>query len=80
MTARCRRSPRGLIESTLDPNLTLVIVVGGLVAAGTVLVLDRSLVRILLGMVLIGNGVAVLFLVVCGPAGRRRSSARTRPR
>ncbi len=59
-----------LIESTLEPNLTLVLVTVGLVATGTALVLDRSLVRVLLGMVLIGNGVAVLFLVVSGRAGR----------
>lgn len=59
-----------LIESTLEPNLTLVLVTVGLVAAGTALVLDRSLVRVLLGMVLIGNGVAVLYLVVSGQAGR----------
>src|SRR6478736_3634596 len=59
-----------LIESTLQPNITLVLVTVGLVAAGTALALDRSLVRILLGMVLIGNGIAVLYLVVSGRAGR----------
>jgi multicomponent Na+:H+ antiporter subunit C len=59
-----------LIEPTLQPNLTLVLVTVGLVAAGTALALDRSLVRVLLGMVLIGNGVAVLYLVVSGQAGR----------
>ena len=62
-------APTGF-ESTLTPNLTLVLVVVGLVAVGTALALDRSLVRILLGMVLIGNGVAVLYLVVSGRAGR----------
>ncbi|MEO6997964.1 MAG: NADH-quinone oxidoreductase subunit K, partial [Terracoccus sp.] len=36
---------------------------------GTSLILDRSLVRILLGLLLIGNGVAVLFMVVSGTAG-----------
>ena len=59
-----------LIESTLQPNLTLVLVTVFLVATGTALALDRSLVRVLLGMVLIGNGVAVLYLVVSGRAGR----------
>src|SRR6476661_9294955 len=39
-----------LIESTLEPDVTLV--------------------RVLLGMVLIGNGVAVLYLVISGRAGR----------
>lgn len=59
-----------LIEPTLRPNLTLVIIVACLVAAGTSLVLDRSLVRVLLGLLLIGNGVAVLFLVISGEAGQ----------
>ena len=59
-----------LIESTLQPNVTLVLVTVGLVAAGTALALDRSLVRVLLGMVLIGNGIAVLYLVISGRAGR----------
>jgi len=62
-------APTGF-ESVLTPNLTLVLVVVGLVAVGTSLALDRSLVRVLLGMVLIGNGVAVLYLVVSGRAGR----------
>ena len=69
MTAPAAAVPAGF-ESTLTPNLTLVIVVVGLVAAGTSLALDRSLVRVLLGMVLIGNGVAVLYLVVSGRAGK----------
>ncbi len=70
-----------LIEATLHPNLTLVVVVGVLVAAGTALALDRSLVRVLLGMVLIGNGVAVLYLVIAGAAGRPPFVGdRTRPR
>jgi multicomponent Na+:H+ antiporter subunit C len=59
-----------LIEPTLQPNLTLTLVTVGLVATGTALLLDRSLVRVLLGLVLIGNGVAVLYLVVSGSAGR----------
>lgn len=59
-----------LIEATLEPNLTLVLVTVALVATGTALALDRSLVRVLLGMVLIGNGVAVLYLVISGRAGR----------
>ena len=53
----------------MTPNLPLVILVGVMVAAGVTLVLERSLTRILIGFVLIGNGVSVLFLVVSGPAG-----------
>ena len=31
--------------------------------------LDRSLVRILLGLLLVGNGVSILYMVVAGKAG-----------
>ena len=53
----------------MTPNLPLVILVGVMVAAGVTLVLERSLTRILIGFVLIGNGVSVLYLVASGPAG-----------
>ncbi|HEX6054625.1 MAG TPA: Na(+)/H(+) antiporter subunit C [Intrasporangium sp.] len=59
-----------LIEPTIHPNVTLIVVVAALIAAGTVLVLDRSLVRILLGLLLVGNGVSILYMVVAGTAGR----------
>ena len=73
------RSRAHRVDPDAQPHPRAVVV--GLVAAGTALALDRSLVRILLGMVLIGNGVAVLYLVVsaAGPDAPR-SSARTRPR
>lgn len=50
-------------------NLTLVIVAGVLVAAGVYLITERSLSRILVGVVLASNGVNLLFLVAAGPAG-----------
>ena len=53
----------------MSANLALIVVVGVLVAAGVTLVLERSLTRILVGFVLIGNGLNALFLVVSGPAG-----------
>jgi len=53
----------------MSANLILIIVVGVMVACGTTLVLERSLTRILVGFVLIGNGLNVMFLVVSGPAG-----------
>ncbi|MET0467191.1 MAG: Na+/H+ antiporter subunit C, partial [Aeromicrobium sp.] len=53
----------------MTANLVLIIVVGVLVGSGVTLVLERSLTRILVGFVLIGNGLNVLFLVVSGPAG-----------
>lgn len=64
------RAAPALIEATIEPNVTLVILVAGLVATGTALLLDRSLVRVLLGLLLIGNGVSVLYLVIGGRSGR----------
>lgn len=54
----------------MSANLVLVAVVGVLFAAGVYLLLERSLTRVLVGVILIGNGVNVLFLVASGPAGR----------
>lgn len=53
----------------MSPNLTLVVAVAVLVAAGVYLVLERSLTRVLLGVVLLSNGINVLFLVASGRAG-----------
>ena len=53
----------------MTPTLVLVLVVAALVTAGVYLVLERSLTRIIIGVVLIGNGVNVLFLVAGGAAG-----------
>lgn len=53
----------------MTPNLPLIILVGIMVACGVTLVLERSLTRILIGFVLIGNGISVLYLVISGPAG-----------
>ena len=46
----------------MSPNLTYVAVVGVLVAAGGILLLERSLTRVLMGVVLLANGVNVLVL------------------
>ena len=53
----------------MAPNVTLVVVIGVLVAAGVYLLLERSLTRVLIGLVLIGNGVNLSFLVAGGAAG-----------
>lgn len=50
-------------------NLTLAIVAGLLIACGVYLITERSLSRILVGVVLASNGINVLFLVASGPAG-----------
>lgn len=50
-------------------DLALVVVIGVLVACGVTLLLERSLTRILLGFVVLSNGVNLLFLVASGPPG-----------
>nr|MDT0657071.1 Na(+)/H(+) antiporter subunit C [Micromonospora sp. DSM 115978] len=47
----------------MSPNLVLVTVVGVLFAAGVTLLLERSLTRVLLGVLLLGNGVNLLILI-----------------
>ena len=53
----------------MTANLTLAIAAGILVAAGVYLLLERSLTRILLGILLASNGVNLLFLVAAGRPG-----------
>ena len=51
-------------------NVTLVVAIGVLVAAGVYLLLERALTRVLLGVVLLGNAANLLLLVASGRAGR----------
>lgn len=53
----------------MSVDLALIIAIGVLVACGTTLVLERSLTRILVGFVLLGNGVNLFFIVASGPPG-----------
>lgn len=53
----------------MTANLTLSITAGLLVATGVYLLLERSLSRILIGVVLCSNGVNLLFLNAAGDAG-----------
>ena len=53
----------------MAPSLALLILVGVLVGAGVVLVLERSLSRIVIGASLITYGVNVLLLMAGGRAG-----------
>jgi multicomponent Na+:H+ antiporter subunit C len=41
-----------------------------MIGCGVYLVLERSLTRVLVGLVMLSNGVNVLFLIAGGPAGR----------
>ncbi|MBE1877772.1 Na(+)/H(+) antiporter subunit C [Myceligenerans pegani] len=51
------------------PSGALLLAVGVLFAAGVYLLLERSLTRVLLGFVLLGNGVNLAILVAGGRAG-----------
>ncbi|MGW5671452.1 Na(+)/H(+) antiporter subunit C [Micromonospora sp. NPDC003776] len=52
-----------MTRGAAGPTLVLVIAVGVLVATGVTLLLERSLTRILLGVILLGNGVNLLILL-----------------
>jgi len=54
----------------MSPNIVLVVTIGVLFTAGVYLLLERSLSRVLVGVVLLGNGANLLFLVAGGAAGR----------
>lgn len=54
--------------NAVAPSLSLVVIAGFLIATGAYLLLERALTRVLLGLVLVSNGVATLYLVVSGPA------------
>ncbi len=53
----------------MTPTVVLPVVIGGLYAAGVYLLLDRSLTRVLLGFLLLGNATNLLLLSTGGPAG-----------
>jgi multicomponent Na+:H+ antiporter subunit C len=53
----------------MTPTIVLPVMIGGLYAAGVYLLLDRSLTRVLLGFVLLGNATNLLLLSTGGPAG-----------
>ena len=50
-------------------NVPLIIVLGGIVSCGAYLLMDRSLIKMLLGLMLVGNAVNILILVVSGNSG-----------
>jgi multicomponent Na+:H+ antiporter subunit C len=51
------------------PNLTLIALASLLIGTGTYLFLSRSLVRALMGFLIMSNGVNLLFIIGSGPAG-----------
>ncbi|WBB70324.1 Na(+)/H(+) antiporter subunit C [Micromonospora sp. WMMD812] len=52
-----------MTAGSAGPTLVLVLALGVLVGCGVMLLLERSLTRILLGVILIGNGVNLLILL-----------------
>ncbi len=64
----------------LDPNpvnLGLLIVVGLVAACGVYMLLERSLIRMLLGLLLVGNAVNLLIIVTAGSMGNPPIYGRT---
>lgn len=53
----------------MSVNLVLILTASAMIGCGVYLILERSLTRVLVGLVLVSNGVNVLFLVSSGPAG-----------
>ncbi len=53
----------------MNANLVLTMTAAALIGCGVYLLLERSLTRVLVGLVLLSNGVNVLFLVSSGAAG-----------
>lgn len=54
----------------MSPSLTLALLCGVLFGTGTILLLSRSVVRALLGVLLMGNGVNLLYIIASGRAGQ----------
>jgi len=54
----------------MTPDVTLVVTAAVLVTVGVYLLLERSLSRVVVGIILVGNGLNLLILVAGGRAGR----------
>lgn len=54
----------------MSVNIVLALIVGGLFAVGCYLLLQRTLMRIVLGFLLMGHGANLLLLLSGGTAGR----------
>ncbi len=50
-------------------NVTLIVLMAAFFAAGLYLLLERSLTRVLFGLILVGNGVNILILAMSGGSG-----------
>jgi len=54
----------------MSASLALILASSAMIGCGIYLVLERSLTRVLVGLVMLGNGVNLLFLISGGRAGR----------
>ena len=54
----------------MSASMALVIPMAVMYAAGVYVVLERSLTRVIIGFLLIGNATNLLLLIVSGPSGR----------
>ncbi len=53
----------------MSPNLVLLVVAAVIIAAGVYLMMERSLTRILVGVLMASNGVNIAFIVASGASG-----------
>lgn len=53
----------------MTPSVILLVAVGVLFAAGVTLLLERTLTRVLLGVILLGNGANLMILLTARPGG-----------
>ena len=61
----------------MSANLALLAVIGGLVSCGVYLLLERSITRMLLGWILVGNGANLLIVTMAGGDGNPAIVGRT---
>jgi multicomponent Na+:H+ antiporter subunit C len=60
-------------------SLSLIFAASALIGCGVYMILERSLSRVMVGLIMLGNGVNVLFLISSGPAGRAPIVGRADP-
>lgn len=61
----------------MSVNLGLLVVVAILAACGSYLLMERSLIRMLLGLLLVGNAINLLIITLAGPPGNPPILGRT---
>jgi multicomponent Na+:H+ antiporter subunit C len=54
----------------VSASVSLILAAAAMIGSGVYLLLERSLTRVLVGLVMLGNGVNLMFLVSGGRAGR----------